>query len=425
MKLFTKYNRINLVATIAIFVVSSLIFYFLFMILLIRDVDDNLMIEKREIEVFVAKNSHLPDMPSVNDQRFEFVETEAQNEKTSFRTFLAYDTTEKEDGNFREISFGINVSGKKYNIRVIKSLEATDDLLRSVLWIVIPAILLILTLSLLINRIILKKLWKPFYETLQQVKLFSITKNKPLKLRPAKVEEFTLLNNTLVSATARAREDYLLLKEFTENASHEMQTPLASIRSKLDMLIQDEHLSEAQSVRLQAVYESIQKLSHLNQSLLLLTKIDNQQFAKSEPVKLYQKITQKAEEFAELWDNAKISIELLLEDAVVEMSEPLAEIMLNNLISNATIHNMSGGKIRIHLTRDQLTIFNTSLDPALKKDELFSRYYLKSKNSGQNGLGLSIIRKICDASGFEIRYQYQDNMHAFIINWPPALRLQE
>jgi signal transduction histidine kinase len=417
MKLFTKYNRVNLLTTVIIFIFSSIAFYFFFRFILVSEVDEDLKIEKREIETYVQKTSQLPDAISVNDLRIQYRLVSQSYVKTSFRTFIAYDSLEKENGNFREMIFGIRASGEEYKISVVKSLEATDDLLRSVLIILIPAILLMLMASYIINRIVLKRLWKPFYDTLHRLKYFSLGKNRPLHLQATNVEEFTLLNNTLETTTAKAQQDYLALKEFTENASHEMQTPLAIIGSKLDLLIQDEHLSETQSIAMQTVYESIQKLNHLNQSLLLLAKIGNRQFEEITTIHLNKKIQEKTEAFQELWANKNITINVSLKEAAVKMNAALADILLNNLLSNATKHNSRDGMIRISLTENSLTISNTSSGAALDTTLLFTRFYTPNEDAGHNGLGLSIIKQICDASGFSIVYSYQASLHSFTLTW--------
>lgn len=418
MNLFTKYNRFNLLVSVIIFIFFSLVFYFFFKIILISQVDSALEIEKKEIESYVQQHGQLPQAYSVNDQRIQFSQVSDPIAKTSFRTLLAYDTTEKENGNFREILFGLRVADQEYKISVIKSLEASDDLLHSVWFIMLPAILLMSVATYVINRIIQKRLWKPFYDTVHKLKLFSIGKNNPLQFQPTDVDEFKILNNTLETTTGEAQKDYLLLKEFTENASHEMQTPLAIIQSKLDLLIQDENLSESQSVAVQTVYESIQQLNHLNQSLLLLAKIGNGQFQETNVIALQEKIQEKSEAFQELWSSKEITVNTSLEKVLIKMNPALADILLNNLLSNATRHNSTRGRIEIELTEGSLTINNTGTNgAALDKNLVFTRFYTANNGLGNNGLGLSIIKQICEASGFHIAYAYQAPLHSFVINW--------
>jgi two-component system, OmpR family, sensor histidine kinase QseC len=417
MKLFTKYNRVNLLISTLIFIFSSIAFYIFIRFIIIKEVDDDLKIERREIRAYITEHKSLPEVLPVRDLTIRYTSTDQPYTKISFRTFGGYDSVEKEKTSFREMVFGINASGKEYQVSVIKSLEVADQLLHSILVIAFSTILLMLVTSYIINRLLLKRLWKPFYDTLSRLKLFSLTDNEPLHFQSTKVEEFSLMNNTLEAATSQAQQDYIVLKEFTENASHEMQTPLAIIRSKLDVLIQDEHLSETQSLAVQTVYDSIQKLNRLNQSLLLLAKIGNRQFEEVAPVDLARIIQEKTEAFHELWVNENISVNVSLEAVTVKMNKELADILLNNLLSNATKHNSRDGNIHLVLNETGLTVSNTGQNIALDNNRLFTRFYTPTEGISHNGLGLSIIKNICDVSGFTITYSCRDQLHTFMITW--------
>jgi signal transduction histidine kinase len=269
----------------------------------------------------------------------------------------------------------------------------------------------------MINRIVLKQLWKPFYSTLDAVSNFKVVKDQALNFTATSTDEFSFMNNILNETTLQAQKDYRILKEFTENAAHEMQTPLAVIRSKLDLLIQDEDLKESQSRTVQTSYKAIEKLSKLNQSLLLLAKIENRQFEETETIDLKKKLEEKIEEFNELWESQELSVVVQLKPVHQSMNAELAEILLNNLLSNAIRHNIEGGCIRIELTTEGLIVENTSHHSELDHNRLFNRFYKPAANNEFNGLGLSIIKQICNVSGFNIAYSYKKNMHRFMILW--------
>jgi signal transduction histidine kinase len=417
MKLFTKYSRINLLATIIIFLLSSAAFYFAIRYILISQVDEDLKIEQREIETYTKEHGILPEAIPVKDQKIIYTVSDKPLFERTFITTSLYDTAEAEQNSYRVLFFGINVNGRLFNVSVAKSLEGTDDLIHSILLITFTTILLILIASLIINRILLKRLWKPFYDTLETVKDFKIDNKQSLHFPVTKIDEFDFMNQTLKKTTSQAQQDYLVLKEFTENASHEMQTPLSIIRSKLDMLIQGENLSEEQGKIVQTTYQAIEKLSRLNYSLLLLAKIENNQYAETSSVDLKQKIGEKIDAFNELWQNQNISVSAFLASTTIHMNNELADILLNNLLSNATRYNMPGGVIRIELTNKSLGISNNSLQKELDPRRIYSRFYKQEGDHGQNGLGLSIIKQICDVSGFKIDYLFREEQHLFTISW--------
>lgn len=417
LKLFTKYNRLNLLATVITFLVASVVFYFFTRSALIKQVDDDLEIEKKEIEAYVKEHDELPEVIPVRHQVISFTRVSLPFKEIQFRSFETIDSAKNDVADFRGLDFGVRVQGNEYMASVMKPLETTENLLWYILLIFLSSIIVILGSFYIINRVVLKKLWTPFFDTLNKLKLFSLDKKETLRFQPTKIEEFSLMNHTLETTTNKAQEDYLVLKEFTENASHEMQTPLAIIQSKLDLLIQDEHLSETQSTVAQSVYESIQKLSRLNQSLLLLAKIDNNQFEETTIINLREKVEKKIEAFHELWANENITIAVSLQDISVRMNKALADILLNNLLSNATKHNFPAGNIQITLNGAGLTISNTGQKEALDNGRLYNKFYTEKKGAGNNGLGLSIAKHICDASGFSITYSFHDPLHSFVVHW--------
>jgi signal transduction histidine kinase len=417
MKLFTKYSRINVIATIFIFLVASAAFFFSLRYVLLHQIDEDLDIEEREILDQVKKHDRLPENTSVKDQLINFVPIQPNTVKRKYTTVDMLEAGDKEKEKFRQLIFPVKAAGQWYQATVSKSLEDTDKLIRSILLISVSTIILILLVSFIINRFVLKRIWRPFYKSLNAVRDFKIGKSEGLQLDNSEIDEFSFMNQTLEKITLQARHDYLSLKTFSENASHEIQTPIAIIRSKLDLLIQDEHLTEEQSKTLQSAYNAIQKLSKLNQSLLLLARIENNQYEESSTVDLKQILEEKLSDFNELWQSQQIKVTTALEPVVVKMNQELADILLNNLLSNATRHNYTGGNIFIELNQQFLLVRNTSSDPVLDPARIFHRFYKSSHSNAQNGLGLSIIKQICDSSGFTTTYDFQNGSHVFTINW--------
>jgi signal transduction histidine kinase len=285
MKLFARYSRINLTATLLIFLVASVSFYFTLRFIFINQIDQDLTIEEKEIRGYVQEHDQLPESISVKDQLISYQPAvEEVQRQFSTQQFLA--RTEKEREDFRQLAFSIRAAGQLYTVRVSKSLEDTENLNRSVLLIAFATIIAILLVTFIMNRVFFKKIWNPFYQSLEAVQQFKVGGNAPMQLAVSNIDEFQLMNKILKKITEQAQLDYLSLKTFSENASHEIQTPLAVIRSKLDLMMQDEQLTQKQSEAIQAAYNSVQRLTKLNQSLLLLAKIENNQFHEIKPINL-------------------------------------------------------------------------------------------------------------------------------------------
>jgi signal transduction histidine kinase len=205
------------------------------------------------------------------------------------------------------------------------------------------------------------------------------------------------------------------MKQFTENASHEMMTPLAVVTTKLDTLIQDETLSAEQLAQITDIYSSINKSSRLNQSLLLLAKLENKLITDDEKIDLEVILREKMLQFQELVQAKELSLSCDLKPSQTIASKYLIDILLNNLFSNAIRHNNNGGNIIIELNGDLLLIKNTGADHALNGQLIFDRFR-KGKESQGTGLGLTLVKNICQHYGYRIQYQYDSPWHTFMLS---------
>lgn len=209
----------------------------------------------------------------------------------------------------------------------------------------------------------------------------------------------------------------MALKEFTENASHEIQTPLAVINSKIEMCLQDEHLSPEQAKMLVDASYAVNSLVNLNKSLITLTKLDNNQVDPPSEVNVSDKIYKRLNLFEEFIQEKDIDLDLKIDNSVIiKIDITLAGILFDNLIKNAIRHNLdTGGKINIEVTQQFIKIANTGAEPKVSPDKFFERFY-KDGNQESLGLGLAIVKKICDIYGFKISYGYTQGLHEVIVN---------
>ena len=405
-----------MVVTVLIFVISSIVYYFLIDQVLLSQVDLVLSHKKTRMENFVSATGSLPIPDNIGEVKVSFISlSKPVDEFHSFVTL--YDSIENKYAPFRKFVFTLPVKDKFYQVTLTRPLAESRDLLLTIILVTLTIILIILIISVFTGRIVLKKLWHPFYETIAAMRSYKLGKVKDVQLPPTVINEFTILNENLIDTIRKAEEEYQSLKEFTENASHELQTPLAVIRSKLDLLIQKEDLSKEQSEELEDIYESVKKMSQLSRSLLLMAKIGNQQFGQVSNIDFKEKIDEKVNQFQELWNNKQLQLRCQLDEVFITANENLTDILLNNLLSNASRHNIKGGSIDIHLQERQLTVSNTGLLKALDSKRIFRRFYKEEANSQHNGLGLSIIKQICEQSNIQIAYSYEDGSHIFQLNW--------
>ena len=418
MKLFAKYNRINLLSVVIIFLIPSIAFSFLIRYVVINGIDEDLRIEKNEVLSYVRTYGTMPAIVEVHDQNTRYREVEKPPVEKQY-IYTKKERNETDEELVRVIQFGVTLKNKNYLVTVSKSLEGTDNLITSIILITIGTIVLILAVTFFINRIVLRRLWQPFYNTLHTTEKFKLSDNSAIRFLHSEIDEFNLLNNTLSQTINKAQQDYILLKEFTENASHEMQTPLAVLRSKLDMMIQSEDLTEKQSSAVSTAYEAISGLKKLNQSLLLLAKIENRQFSEMIQLDLQAIVLNKQRQFCEQWQSENRQVNVTTSAATIYGNPQLTDILLNNLLSNATKHSAKGATITIALQPSELNISNTGKAKALDEQQIFNRFYKGDVvAAGSHGLGLSIVKQICDVSGYVCRYRFiMPDVHSFVISF--------
>lgn len=414
MKLLDKYSRLNITATILTFIIGSCTFYFLLNYILIRELDERLQAEQQEILAYVNTHKSLPDIVRTKDQ-FTIYEQAVAKVNTEFTTVKLKQNNEQED--YREIKFSLLARDKYYQVTVGTPLDETEALLQVIIGVTIAMIGIILLIGFLINRIVIRRLWKPFYSTIESVKNYHLSEQQTLKLERTDIDEFSLLNQSINEMVDRIQQDYGSLKNFTGQAAHEMQTPLAIIRTKLDTLMQNEAVLEKNAQLITDIEKAVHRLSRLHQSLLLLTKVENKQFLLNEKINLDKIVTDKYEEFGEMASALNLSIKLHIEPVAQLFHQQLAEIIISNLLNNAIRYNRPNGEIEITLNDTLLTVSNTSDKGKLDSTKLFKRFYRDADSSDGTGLGLSIVKQICDMAGYSITYSFYEMRHEFKLNF--------
>jgi signal transduction histidine kinase len=427
MRLFAKYNRVNLITTVIVMLFTGIIYYQAISWILNNQKDNDLNVEEQEIFNYVKLNHRLPQTFESNDQQITFTPAKPNSVKREYINTMYFKKwnddkrhkQRKRDGEFesgRGLISSITVGDKYYKILIVESRVETEDLIRIIFFITISVILFLLLVLMIINRLILNRLWRPFYSIMNELRLFNIADNKEMPKLDTAIDEFKELNRAVLIMTAKAKYDYKDLKTFTENASHELLTPIAVINSKLDTLIQTENFSERQSKILNDLYGAVSRLNRLNQSLLLLVKIENRLLQDQEKINFRELLEEMIAQFEEIFQDKNLKVSYTLNDKEIYATRYLVEILLSNLISNAIRHNYNGGEINITLTNERFVISNTGEDRALPDEKIFTRFHKSSASEG-SGLGLTISRQICENFNFSLNYQFQSPFHIFTIEF--------
>jgi len=310
------------------------------------------------------------------------------------------------------------INGQYYRISVRDVFIESDDIYEGVVnimtWLFVVLGVTLLVFSFLITR----WLYQPFHRILHKIKSFNLKKDQVLELPDTSTKEFRQLGNFVQQMVTKARRDYDAVKEFSENASHEMQTPLAIARGKLELLMETKGLSPKQTQLIQSTQQSLGKLSKLGQALALLTKIDNEEFSAHQAIDFSEIVRTCIGNFEELASYKNLELQHRIEDGVQLKIDPiLADVLIGNLVKNTIKHNESGGWIDVALNREKLLVRNTGKPPAVATENLFQRFQKSQHSNGSLGLGLAIVKKICEVNDFDVQYRFADGIHAVTVKF--------
>lgn len=324
---------------------------------------------------------------------------------------------EVETDRFRGLQSYITVNGHSYRLRTETNVEEADETLAVIAAVTALFFGLLLFGFILLNRRISKRVWKPFYDTLDQLRKFELDKSPEVVLTATDIEEFDRLNRELERLILHSVSTYNQQKEFIENASHELQTPLAVLRSKLELFLQNENLTEQQSDLISSIEAPLARVSRINKNLLVLAKIGNQQFADTEAIDLNLLINESLEMLSDYMVDKDIQLERVLTESInINCNRPLFEMLVNNLLVNAIMHNMEHGALIVKTYENGMMVSNSGTDP-LHPDGLFKRFTTTSSNTQNSGLGLAIVKEICDRYGWSVSYRFEHGMHIFSVDF--------
>ncbi len=409
-KFLTKINRNYLILWVAILLGVSVAGYFILNAILLDEAKEDLVSQEHIIEKQILLTGQIPYLYPI----VEIKKIPNQILKSpEFKEVSITDDLEGEQEPYLEYSSQIMIRDSCYSIILRQSTLERNDLILLLASFLFALLLSAFGIAFIVSNKMNKTIWADFELNLKALENFTFVDSEKINLLKSDVEEFDRLNKAVSVLTEKLKNDYISLKEFTENASHEIQTPLSIVLLNLEEVIQQD-LNEETFKKVVSSINALKRLSTLNQSLILLTKIENRQFIANKALNINDLFVLKVREFETFFESKKLLVELKLDEVFeLKINEQLAEILIGNLLSNAVNHNISGGIIKIIIREKELTICNTGEANSLTKETIFQRF--SKGNSNSFGLGLAIIKKICDTHNLEINYLKKD-LHSFTIH---------
>jgi signal transduction histidine kinase len=420
-RLLNKTLRYYMVSGGLMVLVAIPLYYFCYDQYYLHETDEFLLEQKNNILGKSLETLTADEIRTWNryNHETEILPDNGQEEEHVFATRKFYDSHEDEEVDCRVLYSKIKIKGRNYILMNRLNMLEAKKIIRSGMALHLAFFLLMLSGFAFITNRVYKKLWKPFYQTLSDIKRFNIRSSEIPAFLPSDIQEFEQLNRSVEKLISSSLQAYKIQKEFTENASHEIQTPLAVFRSKLDVLLQQKDLTGEQSQIVQSLYKSVSRLVRINKNLLLLAKIDNLQFTDTQSLDVAEILNESLSLFSEQAEMSNIRIEKRIpeEKTILHANRTLLESLIHNLLANAVRHNIPNGEILVSLNNMRLTVTNTGINRSLNRETLFRRFARTNGSAGGSGLGLAIARQICLLYEWQIGYEYENQKHRFEVTF--------
>jgi two-component system sensor histidine kinase ArlS len=418
-KLLHKTSSVYLLFSVILLIVSAPLFYYITERLYIEETDETLMLHKNEFLKYSLPTLTTSEIQNWNkyNRNIKIEPFKNSGNDTIFYNSY-YDTLDAETEPYRELNASILIESNPYTYSARINLVETEDLMESIAILFFVIISLLLVGLFVITKRLSINLWKPFYETLQQIEQFEIDKSNQPKLKETRIDEFNRLNQSIEKLIEKNTSIYHSQREFIENAAHELQTPLAVFQAKIDTLIQSSDFTPEQYKMLSSLNDSVSRLNRLNKNLLLLSKMENDSYNVHKTINLNEAIEKLLDFFSEQAKAKNLIIKTEFKEIVNVKSNPiLTEILVSNLFLNAIKHNIKDGEIRVSLTNQSLIFSNSGHKLPLVADKLFHRFSKSNPSDQGNGLGLAIIKKISELNNWKISYSFLNDLHSFTVTF--------
>lgn len=407
MKLTTKTGLSFISSSAIFFLFGSVFMYYAVRVILAEDLSSRL---------YQMQNNFIENLNEDNDinllkNKHVLINKTDKNNITSFSdtVLIEYDQYVL----YRKIRFYHSFNNSNYKIEILQSQAQTDLLIWRIVILNVALAMSFFLIIFFLNHLSVKRGLRIFYKTVSKLENYNIGKPELISFENSEIDELNKLTDVFKKMTLKISNDYKEQKEYTENVSHEIQTPLAIISAKADELLQSENLKKTELEQLEIIMNTTTRLAKINQALILLTKIDNRFYTNEESIPLLKLINEKLNFFKDLLSEKKVKVKLDIDSSyTLLMNSYLADTLFLNLIKNAIMHNIVNGEIIIKLDSSTLSIINTGQKLNITGD-IFKRF-IRSENKDSLGIGLSIVKKICGYYSIPISYNFNKD-HEFTL----------
>ncbi len=411
------------VALLLLLALWATLFYFIIVDEINDETDDSLEEYTEQIIMRALAGKELPSADNGTNNSYHIREVEEEYAagipRVQYLDQEVYIASRRETEPARVIrTLFTDAEGRYYELTVMIPTFEKEDLRGTILWWIVLLYIVLLLAVIALNAWIIHRSFRPLYALLGWLDRQTVGGALPPLNNETDVAEFRRLNEAMLRNARRNNEMYEEQRSFIGNASHEMQTPIAIGKNRLELLAGDPSLTEEQLGAVLEVGHTLDHLSKLNRTLLLLSRIENRQFPESTGVDVNRLVESLVADYSEVYAVRGIAVEVARETSLkIEMNEQLARTLLGNLIKNAFVHSPEGGKIGMKISAREFSVSNTAEDGPLDEKLIFQRFWQSGRLPGSMGLGLSLAESICRLYGIRIVYDFAQNRHRFTVRF--------
>lgn len=418
MKLTGIYRKYTIYTLLVVLILGCITHYYIFRYSIHRSTDDVLQEYKLDVLEYAAEKDtiiSLQELEMQHSRMYSYKVDFGKEQEYPIYDSLIYSNHEKEKVVYRVLRFDVKAGKEMYHVMFCQPTLEEDDLMSAVVLSLLLLLLFFIIASFLMTNYYTRILWTPFYKLLSQLQRYKMDHLLPSPLPTCGIDEFDEMNDVMQTMMGKIHNDYISLKEFTENTSHELQTPLSIIKAKLELLQQTEMNNPKSMELIQGMQNAVSRMSHFNHALLFIAKINNNQFAEEKDIVLNKPIEEYLISYEDILMNRNIKVNYQsIAPFNARINPMLADRLIMNLLSNAVRYNIPNGQLSIITNKNNIKICNT-YGNELPKGDLFERFIKSYQNKDATGLGLTIVQNICQKSHLKIKLAIDDVTFCVVI----------
>ncbi|RTQ45673.1 hypothetical protein EJV47_24610 [Hymenobacter gummosus] len=329
---------------------------------------------------------------------------------------------------FRVLRASFVHEGQPYTLEIGKSMESVEDVYGLLRSFAAYALAFAVLTTLLLELGVINHLLRPFDLIVHRLRAVQGPTPPPQPPLSTNTWDFRYLDESIQQMLLKIRSVFEQERQFIANVSHELLTPISILQNRFENMLQAENLPEEAETQLVTSQKTLQRLTATLRTLLLISRIENAQFARPDRVDVRELLREVVEELEDRLVDRHITLTQQLEGtpALAPANRTLLFALFFNLISNAIKYNHPEGTITVRGAAQpdgsyQLRIHNTGRPiPAEQLPHLFERFRRFDDGRVEGyGLGLAVVRSVTQFHGIGIEPASDEAGTTFTLTLPP------